>query len=88
MTHEQLLQLGESVGVVKKGVSKKALKNLPRVQYKKTGDDEGNCTICLVDFEEDETVNALPCLHKFHAVCIETWLKTNGACPICRAKVE
>jgi len=87
MSYDDLWRLSESIGdVKKKGLSKQALKVLPAVVFKK---DEGEktCTICLMDFEEGEKLSVVPCFHRFHDVCIKTWLKTNGVCPICRQKV-
>jgi uncharacterized CHY-type Zn-finger protein len=53
-----------------------------------------DCTICKqnlnsnsIGYEEEgktsEIVNGL-CSHSFHAECIETWIKENKDCPICR----
>lgn len=43
-----------------------------------------SCSICRCDYEEDETVVELPCLHLFHPSCITTWLKMHATCPTCR----
>ncbi|GMJ00795.1 BCA2 zinc finger ATL 6 [Hibiscus trionum] len=48
-----------------------------------TGADE-NCTICLEELEVGSEVSRMPCRHRFHAHCIETWLKQRHSCPICR----
>ena len=43
------------------------------------------CSICLLDYEEDESIRFLPCCHKFHAKCIDTWLlNKNSLCPVNR----
>ena len=45
-----------------------------------------NCTICMSEFENDETVKILPCKHYFHPACIQEWLTIhNHTCPVCRA---
>ncbi|XP_076903594.1 RING-H2 finger protein ATL51-like [Bidens hawaiensis] len=49
------------------------------------GDDDGMCSICLCEFEEDEELRTLPeCLHSFHVPCIDMWLCSHSNCPICR----
>jgi hypothetical protein len=30
----------------------------------------------------------LPCGHGFHGACAERWLREEGVCPVCRAKVD
>jgi hypothetical protein len=43
------------------------------------------CSICLVEFSEtDFLLRCLPCLHVFHADCIDTWFHQSLTCPICR----
>lgn len=46
------------------------------------------CTICLSEFEEEEEVRRLPCMHLFHVECVDQWLSTNKRCPICRVDIE
>ena len=49
------------------------------------GDEEGDkCTICLSEFEVEEDVRRLPCMHLFHVECVDQWLGQNKRCPICR----
>jgi len=43
------------------------------------------CVICLADFEDGERTRRLPCLHLFHAHCVDAWLASRQACPVCRA---
>ncbi|KAF3640454.1 NEP1-interacting protein 1 [Capsicum annuum] len=51
-------------------------------------DDTGervSCSVCLQDFQLEETVRCLPqCHHMFHLLCIDTWLLRHGSCPLCR----
>jgi hypothetical protein len=51
-------------------------------------DSIDKCTICLCDFEEEEDVRRLPCMHLFHVECVDQWLTTNKCCPICRVDIE
>ncbi|KAF2362940.1 Zinc finger RING-type [Trinorchestia longiramus] len=46
------------------------------------------CTVCLSEYENEENVRRLPCLHLFHTECIDQWLATNKRCPICRVDIE
>ncbi|XP_076366065.1 uncharacterized protein LOC143254993 [Tachypleus tridentatus] len=62
-------------------------------KYKKIQRSEGEdniekCTICLSEFEDNEDVRRLPCMHLFHIVCVDQWLTTNKRCPICRVDIE
>ncbi|OEH74906.1 zinc c3hc4 type (ring finger) domain-containing protein [Cyclospora cayetanensis] len=47
------------------------------------------CPICMVDLVDDDTVLIMPCdpRHFFHQACVEHWLETSQACPICRANI-
>ncbi|CAK9172499.1 unnamed protein product, partial [Ilex paraguariensis] len=46
------------------------------------------CSVCLSEFEEDETLRLLPkCSHAFHIRCIDTWLRSHTNCPLCRAGI-
>ncbi|CAN6356840.1 unnamed protein product [Urochloa humidicola] len=48
-----------------------------------------DCAVCLSPFEPDAWLRLLPaCCHAFHAACIDAWLRTSLACPICRAAVS
>jgi len=52
--------------------------------------DESMCSICLVDFDEqDKDLIALLCLtkHIFHESCLLEWLKVQGYCPMCRSEL-
>jgi len=46
------------------------------------------CSICLQVFNENEILLRLPCQHKFHNNCINTWLNNNQSCPLCRATLS
>ncbi|XP_058824078.1 uncharacterized protein LOC131684867 [Topomyia yanbarensis] len=53
-----------------------------------TDEDSEKCTICLSQFEVDNDVRRLPCMHLFHKDCVDQWLVTNKHCPICRVDIE
>ncbi|XP_047328453.1 E3 ubiquitin-protein ligase SDIR1-like [Impatiens glandulifera] len=49
--------------------------------------DELTCSVCLEQVNIGENVRCLPCLHQFHAICIDPWLKQQGTCPVCKFKI-
>ncbi|KAL1561947.1 RING-H2 finger protein ATL80-like [Salvia divinorum] len=53
-----------------------------------TGKEEGGdggCAICLDEYAAGERrATMTECSHRFHAVCIEKWIKINTTCPLCR----
>lgn len=51
-------------------------------------EDREKCTICLVNFEVDIEVRKLNCKHLFHMNCVDTWLKCNKKCPMCRISCD
>jgi hypothetical protein len=46
------------------------------------------CAICLEQFEVNNVVKILPCLHRYHIKCVDTWLRENAICPICKFPVS
>ncbi|CAI2738341.1 unnamed protein product [Dicrocoelium dendriticum] len=42
------------------------------------------CPICLVDFEEGDTIITLPCFHIYHKNCVRPWLHSGDGCAMCR----
>lgn len=72
------------------GLDESLIKTITVCKYKK-GDGliEGSeCAVCLSDFQENESLRLLPkCSHAFHLPCIDTWLKSQSNCPLCRASV-
>lgn len=49
---------------------------------------ELDCKICLCDFEVDDPIRRLPCLHFFHTDCVDQWFRGSVCCPICREEVR
>ncbi|WCJ24779.1 RING/U-box superfamily protein [Euphorbia peplus] len=72
------------------GLQQSIINSITVCKYKK---DEGliegrECSVCLSEFEQDETVRLLPkCNHAFHITCIDTWLRSHTNCPLCRAHI-
>ncbi|XAR53032.1 hypothetical protein NMG60_11021418 [Bertholletia excelsa] len=72
------------------GLQPSVINSITVCRYKK-GDGlvEGTeCSVCLNEFQEDETLRLLPkCSHAFHLPCIDTWLRSHTNCPLCRAGI-
>ncbi|KAJ3118264.1 hypothetical protein HK100_000637 [Physocladia obscura] len=52
--------------------------------------EQSECAVCQDEFSnepEGEAAVILSCNHYFHPACIETWLKLNASCPVCRKSV-
>ncbi len=50
--------------------------------------DNGACTICLIEHNDDDEVRILRCKHFFHKECIDKWLNEHSyKCPICRCEL-
>ncbi|KAM1447183.1 hypothetical protein ACFXTO_006311 [Malus domestica] len=47
-------------------------------------ENELTCSICLEQVNRGDLVRSLPCLHQFHANCIDPWLRQQGTCPVCK----
>lgn len=77
-----------STTLANKGITKKALKTFPIVNYSaelKLPGLDAECVICLSEFTPNQHVKLLPkCNHGFHVRCIDRWLTSNSSCPICR----
>ncbi|CAI9759521.1 unnamed protein product [Fraxinus pennsylvanica] len=55
---------------------------------KHLSEEAAQCYICLVEYEEEDTVRTLPCHHEFHRTCIDKWLKEiHRVCPLCRRDI-
>ncbi|KAJ8764263.1 hypothetical protein K2173_006003 [Erythroxylum novogranatense] len=43
------------------------------------------CCVCLSRLKMGQETKMLPCLHRFHTLCINRWLsKCRKTCPVCR----
>ncbi|XP_019197197.1 PREDICTED: RING-H2 finger protein ATL39-like [Ipomoea nil] len=75
-------------------MSQEDIKKLPCFEYKLEDEEESGtgaiiCAVCLENLKNGDKCRVLPkCKHCFHAQCIEPWLITSGACPICRAATK
>lgn len=56
-------------------------RHIPVVPH--TGEAQ-ECSICLETVDSGTCVRQLPCEHRYHLECLDTWLKTSVICPLCR----
>ncbi|KAL9365027.1 hypothetical protein Peur_042900 [Populus x canadensis] len=66
--------------------SKASIEAMPSVEIGEDNKD-GECAICLEEWEPGAVVKEMPCKHRFHGNCVEKWLKIHGNCPVCRYKM-
>ncbi|CAK9183740.1 unnamed protein product [Ilex paraguariensis] len=65
--------------------SKASIEAMPSVEIRE-GED-GECVVCLEEWEVGGMAKEMPCKHRFHGECIEKWLGIHGSCPVCRHKM-
>ena len=56
------------------------------LREKKEGEIK-ECVICLGEFEVQDNITTLPCVHFFHKECIREWLETRSHCPVCKMEI-
>ena len=72
------------------GASVNEITRLPKFVYKPSEKHSGtskSCTVCMEDYKEGDSLRSLPCLHQFHANCIDEWLGYKSTCPVCKASI-
>ncbi|XP_027352205.1 RING-H2 finger protein ATL67-like [Abrus precatorius] len=70
------------------GLDQSVINSYPRFQFSRDRDTTRNnttCSICLCEYKDSEMLRMMPeCRHYFHLCCLDSWLKLNGSCPVCR----
>ncbi len=79
-----MIELGEKIGKVSKGLSKEDIEKLNHVKIHRK--DE-SCPICCTEFSMGELGIQLRCKHIYHDECITEWFKDENNCPICKQPV-
>ncbi|XP_076125821.1 RING finger protein 215 isoform X1 [Alosa pseudoharengus] len=69
-----------------------ALKTRTYIQPKTWGDpsqptETDNCAVCLEQFNNNQCLRVLPCMHEFHRDCVDPWLLLQQTCPLCKRSV-
>ena len=73
------------------GASVTEITRLPKFTYKFSDKHTGtskSCTVCMEDYCDGDSLRTLPCLHQFHANCIDEWLGYKSTCPVCKASIK
>lgn len=89
--YEALLRLDETVE--RKGASQDAISKLETIRLPRGGPSNNNaqqfddCTICLEACKPGDMLRKLPCGHTYHQACIDRWLTTKAACPVCQKQI-
>ena len=87
MTYEELLDLENKIGYVKKGISLRKKLGLKKEKYSSKKFNCKECVICKEILKEKEIIRVLNCFHIFHINCIDKWFKDNKTYPICKKEV-
>ncbi|CAA7020317.1 unnamed protein product [Microthlaspi erraticum] len=69
------------------GLDEDTIQSYPKILYSeaKGHSTASCCPICLGDYKGKHLLRQLPdCSHLFHLKCIDTWLRLNPTCPVCR----
>ncbi|XP_057769091.1 E3 ubiquitin-protein ligase BIG BROTHER-like isoform X2 [Salvia miltiorrhiza] len=79
LSYEELIALGEMVGVENKGLSEDEIsKYLRPLTCNSTSTLLiDRCVICQVEYEVGENLVSLQCHHLYHTDCISKWLQIN-----------
>lgn len=48
----------------------------------------GECSICLMEYDDEQEIKRTQCGHLAHTQCLEEWLRRARTCPTCRKDLE
>lgn len=57
-------------------------------KYEETDKKFDNCSICLNNFNDTESITITNCEHYFHSECLEEWGKYKPECPMCKKEIQ
>eukprot|EP00486_Rosalina_sp_Unknown_P007155 CAMPEP_0201573772 /NCGR_PEP_ID=MMETSP0190_2-20130828/17811_1 /ASSEMBLY_ACC=CAM_ASM_000263 /TAXON_ID=37353 /ORGANISM="Rosalina sp." /LENGTH=452 /DNA_ID=CAMNT_0048001123 /DNA_START=877 /DNA_END=2235 /DNA_ORIENTATION=- len=64
------------------------------VEILRKSEEKKTCSICMMEFDIDDTTRQLPCFHEFHKDCVDQWFKQqndkgkDASCPLDRKKIK
>lgn len=68
-------------------VNEALLQQVTRISEFCASDEAAQCSVCLADFEQGDSLRTLECGHRFHVGCVDQWLFQSGQCPVCKKTV-
>ncbi|XP_071725912.1 uncharacterized protein [Rutidosis leptorrhynchoides] len=93
MSYEELLALGEQIGNAGSGLADDFIVCHLKTRTFSSCQPEGVlyadqglniCTICQMDYSDQEKIGMLDCSHEYHVDCIHKWLVEKNNCPVCK----
>ncbi|KAL7591756.1 uncharacterized protein LOC111890821 [Lactuca sativa] len=93
MSYEELLALGEQIGNAGSGLSEDFISGYlktrvfmsSKLEVVSSPDQELSfCTICQMEYNDQERIGMLDCSHGYHVDCIKKWLTVKNTCPVCK----
>jgi E3 ubiquitin-protein ligase RNF115/126 len=75
---QNLLELDKSVP--NKPLTADEINRLPIEKFRRRPnqpDEDNKCNICWDEFEQNQSLRRLQCLHLYHKDCIDPWLKVS-----------
>jgi len=85
---EALAARAEAALAAQAAAAAPVLTPLPYFPYAPRGGVAVECSICLEPLRQWQLCSEVPaCRHVFHRECLGAWARSNGSCPLCRAKI-
>ncbi len=81
--NEEENQMNNTTNTIIRTLKVNRMKNVEKLSQ-----DKKECIICLSEFKNGDKFICLPCIHIFHAYCIQNWLKTQKNCPLCKYAIN